>query len=344
MVPGGGYAFQHATKSRFQLGPRASGCLCHPMSKYEVCDISQWPIMAPEYGGDDGKNWVGRPEFAGPSEKSHWWLFKPAKFGTVTLPKGVPGGEYRRRDDQVEKIVSQLAVLIGLPAADVEVAVRDGEDGIISRNVAPTAWDLQPGNTYLYEFDGYANCDVEPRPKNRVGHNVQNISRLLDGKLGPPGTAAESWPAFEVFVGYLILDAWVANTDRHALNWGIVDREGEYRLAKSYDHGSALASGSSEDRLQKILDEGVAEWSKKAAAHRFEDGKHKSLMDVALEGLHLSTGQAREYLDRICSLERSSWLGVLDRVPSVSEVAHRFTDELLAANRKRLCDGNKRLE
>ncbi|WP_441432046.1 hypothetical protein [Arthrobacter sp. 2RAF6] len=244
----------------------------------------------------------------------------------------------------MEKIVSELAALIGLPAADIEVAVRDGEDGIISRNVAPKGWDLQPGNTYLSEFDGYLSCDVDQRPGNRVGHNVDNISQLLDGKFGPPDTAVADLPAFDVFVGYLIFDSWVANTDRHALNWGILDRKGMYRLAKSYDHGSSLASGASETRLQIILDEGVEEWSQKATAHRFEDGKKKTLLDVAWEGLQLSSGQAREFLDRICSMERASWIEVLEGIPSMSEVAHRFTDELLAANRKRLCDGNKRLE
>lgn len=314
------------------------------MSKYDICNITKWPVTAPEYGGDDGKNWVGRPEIADPSEKSEWWLFKPAKYGILTLPKNVPGGKYRRRDDHVEKIVSELAALIGLPAADVEVAIRDGEEGIISRNVAPKGWDLQPGNIYLSEFDGYLNCDVEERPRNRVGHNVANISRLLHGKSGPPDTAVAEWQAFDVFVGYLFFDAWVANTDRHALNWGILEGQGTHRLAKSYDHGSSLASGSSETKLREILEVGVDGWSEKAWAHRFEDGKKKTLLDVALEGLRVSSGQAREYVDRIGSVDRASWLGVLEGIPSMSEVAYTFTDELLAANRKRLCDGYKRLE
>ncbi|MFP3580537.1 HipA domain-containing protein [Arthrobacter sp. SIMBA_036] len=314
------------------------------MSKYDACDITNWPITAPEYGGDDGKNWVGRPELADPSEKSQWWLFKPAKYGLMTLPGSVPGARYRRRDDHVEKIVSELADLIGLPAADVEVAVRDGEEGIISRNVAPKGWDLQPGNTYLSEFDGYLNCDVNDRPRNRVGHNVTNISKLLQGKPGPPDTAVAEWEALDVFVGYLILDAWVANTDRHALNWGLLDSNGAARLAKSYDHGSSLASGASETRLRQILESGVEGWSQRALAHRFEDGKKKTLLDVAWEGLQLSSGRAKEFVDRIGSLDRASWLGVLEGIPSMSEVAYTFADELLAANRKRLCDGNKRLE
>lgn len=315
------------------------------VSAFEACNISNWPITAPEYGGDDGKSWVGRPDLSDPPEKSQWWLFKPAKYGTVTLAEGVPGGEYRRRDDHVEKIVSELAHLIGLPAADVVIAVRNDEEGIISRNVAPKGWDLQPGNTYLSEFDGYLNCDVEgKRPRNRVGHNVVNISKLLQGKPGPPETDVAEWQGFEVFVGYLIFDAWVANTDRHALNWGMLDNSGVYRLAKSYDHGSSLASGVSDTKLAEILKTGVEDWSRNARAHRFEDGRTKTLLDVAWEGLQASSGQAQEYVERIGSLDRESWLGVLEGMTSMSEVACTFVDELLVANRKRLCDGYKRLK
>lgn len=311
---------------------------------YEICNISEWPIMAPEYGGDDNKEWVGRPDGADSSQRSNWWLFKPAKYGDLPGREGQPAVSYRRRDDKVEKIVSELAVLIGLPAADVQIAERDNEEGIISRNVAPEGWDLQPGNTYLSEFEDYLNCDVERRPRNRLGHNLINIQRLLDAKLGPPRTNMETWPAFDVFTAYLVFDAWIANTDRHALNWGLLDRAGEHRLAKSYDHGSALASGSTEVHLQRILQRGVEDWCQKAKAHRFENGKNRTLLDVALEGLELSAGPAREVVDRICALDRSSWIGVLERVPAMSEVANTFMDELLAANRKRLCDGNKRLK
>lgn len=311
------------------------------MSQFEIFDVTDWPIMAEEPGGDDDKAWIAEPSTAPQSRRSDWWLFKPAKYGPITLPGGKPGGSYRRRDDQVEKIASELSKLLALPAARVEVAVRNRGEGIISGNVIPDGWDLQPGNTYLSEFPGYLNCDTdpEPRPRNRIGHNLANISKLLSGAFGPPGTDVAEWAAFDVFAGYLLFDAWIANTDRHALNWGVLDRGGERRLAKSYDHGSSLASGLNEEDLPKIRSDGVEAWAARAKAHRFENGKKFTLLDVALEGIELASDQAREWVDRIQGLQRSDWVAVLDGVPSMSEGARRFTDELLTANRKRLCDG-----
>lgn len=50
--------------------------------------------------------------------------------------------------------------------------------------------------------------------------------------------------AFEAFTGYLVLDALVANQDRHEENWAVLrplPGGGEVTLAGSYDHGSSLA-------------------------------------------------------------------------------------------------------
>jgi serine/threonine protein kinase HipA of HipAB toxin-antitoxin module len=48
--------------------------------------------------------------------------------------------------------------------------------------------------------------------------------------------------ADDVFLGYLMLDAWIANLDRHHENWGLVlTKDITGHLAPSYDHASSLA-------------------------------------------------------------------------------------------------------
>ena len=55
-----------------------------------------------------------------------------------------------------------------------------------------------------------------------------------------------------MFAGFLVFDAWIANTDRHAENWAVLTckRNGRRTLAASFDHGSALASGSQDEQLE----------------------------------------------------------------------------------------------
>jgi hypothetical protein len=48
----------------------------------------------------------------------------------------------------------------------------------------------------------------------------------------------------EVFAGYLLLDAWTGNVDRHHENWALVYRvaDGMRALSPTFDHASALGS------------------------------------------------------------------------------------------------------
>ena len=46
--------------------------------------------------------------------------------------------------------------------------------------------------------------------------------------------------AWEVFVGYLVLDALIGNTDRHEENWAVIVSESGRYLAPTFDHASSL--------------------------------------------------------------------------------------------------------
>lgn len=46
--------------------------------------------------------------------------------------------------------------------------------------------------------------------------------------------------ALDVFAGYVLLDAWIANQDRHHENWGALRMGTALYLAPSFDHGAAL--------------------------------------------------------------------------------------------------------
>lgn len=214
------------------------------------------------------------------------------------------------------------------------------ETGVISKNVAPESWALNSGNTYLSEISGYVDCSGDDRPRNRLGHNLANIEQVLSKALGPPETEVSTWSAFEVFVGYLVFDAWIANTDRHALNWGILSRGKEIRLAKSFDHGSALGSGMENHQLKKLLaHEAIESWSGKAKATRFENGHDQSLSDIALLGL-AKVPRARLWLERLLAFDQDAIMDLLDGIPTLSGEARIFTSKLLITNRERLCHVN----
>lgn len=291
---------------------------------FEVQDISDWVVMSQEARGLDPKDWVARPDEVGLEGQAHWWLFKPIKVAS-----------YRRYDDWAEKLSSELARLLELPSARVELARRQDEQGIISANVTPVGWTMESGDTMLSEIQGYISCATDERPSNRFGHSLINIGEVLDGRLGPPGTTCEDWTPSEVFAGYLVFDAWVANTDRHAINWGVLAREedGRQALAASFDHGSALASGTQDDRLRATTPE---HYSARGFAHRFENGTHLPLADLARESVRKTGGRAALWLERLGAVEDDVIERVLISIPGMSELRRRFLSSLLLINRRRL--------
>lgn len=305
---------------------------------FPVVDVGLWRVMAVEFAGADEKEWLTEASHAREVSRSNWWLYKAVKHGVLKAPGGDVVGAYRRTDDRVEKVACELAKLIGLPAADVELAVRDSTEGLISHNVAPDGAELQPADVVLSEFAGYVSCADDRKMKERPGHNMTNIRTLLEPMLGPPEGATATWPAFDVFAGYLVFDAWIANPDRHAMNWAVLRTSDGDRLAKTFDHGSALGSGLTDEVRTRQLEQGVAGWCSRGVAHRFEGGRKVSLVEHAHSAAAQAGVRAVDWIARIGALEPSSWRGVVDDIPGMSEVERRFVDEVLIENRRRLCD------
>ena len=58
------------------------------------------------------------------------------------------------------------------------------------------------------------------------------------------------------FVGYVMLDAWIANQDRHHENWAAIalPEEKALRLAPTFDHGASLARNISDAERKERLE------------------------------------------------------------------------------------------
>jgi hypothetical protein len=266
-------------------------------------------------------------------------LYKATRINSYN---GEPQGE-----DWAEKAVEQLASLINVPTAHVEVAHllrSDGvELGVVSRDLA-VDMDLQGGFMLLADVPGYRFRDERGRPpKDHIGHTVINVRRLLEeNRVRPPvGFAPDRFTAFDVFTGFLVLDAWVGNQDRHEENWAVLrSPEGELSLAPSFDHGASLGFLLSEEqRRSKASDErAMRAFANGGRATKFQ-GRRLQLVDVAADALGQASSEARSYWRRqLAGVTRESCATVLAHIPRLSEDSRRFCLELLDVNRRRLLD------
>lgn len=295
---------------------------------YPVMDVSGWSIANLEPRGGGPNAWL----YSGLGR----WLFKPVS----TVSWG------RQGEDWAEKITCEIAKLVGVPCADIEVAQRHSQRGIISRDLAPPPWELQTGSVVL---SGLLQ-DYRPGSENlrgRPGHSLRNIRTALDGKSPPPGCLCpDELGAFGVFAGYLMLDALVANRDRHDENWAVLRPESldaPDMLCPSYDHGSSLGFNLMITKQESYLSENKIQWwASRGDAYRFEHippAKPPTLVEHAREGLRLAGAPARTFwLDQLQHVTRSDVCAVVDRMPGLSDVTRTFIVELLVVNRRRLLD------
>jgi hypothetical protein len=293
---------------------------------FPVVDVSEWEIVNLETSGAEAKFWLEDPD-----TEQHW-LFK-----SVTIKDGHVHGE-----DWAEKAGSHLGRLLGIPCAQIKMAVRGGEKGSIVANLAPARYQMQPGQVVLESCSapGY----MHRKGRDHPGHSLENIRDALRRDMPPPGCELPfNASAFDVFAGYVVFDAWIANQDRHDNNWSVLTPitavDGPRLLSGSYDHASSLAFGEPDSRRQTLMSEpgGVARWCARGRASRFE-GRPK-LAEAADRALRLASSEARDFwLEQLRQVTDTDVGSVLNRVPRMSEAARMFAAKLLELNQKGVLD------
>lgn len=298
---------------------------------YESVDVSAWEVYQDETSGVDEKVWLREPA------SRNLWLFKS------TMPD--PGGA--RGEDWAEKAVAQLASGLGVPCAHVEMAERNGRFGVISADLRPNSHEMQPGSVFMQVrgVPGYMPGNIPGRP----GHSLENIRDVLAGGLPPPGLELPfNASAFDVFAGYTMLDAWVANRDRHDENWSVllpITDAGPLRLCGTYDQANSLGYNVPEETRQRLLSEDrVSSWCAKGTAWRFEYVVGKpipTLVATALRALELASPSARDHwMSRLEQADQGDLQRALAQTPRMSDLARTFALTVLNVNRRRILDAD----
>lgn len=210
---------------------------------YEVYDISEFSSQRPELLGTKEKRWVVPPNGHPLPARPH--LFKIGREGT---------GE-----NWAERVAQEICLRMGLPAADYQFATDGNIKGVITREFFPEGGRLIPANMLLSRIvDGY---DVTKKFLQRDYTLIMTVSVVerLTRLRTPVGyeDISMGMAAKDIFIGYLVLDALIGNTDRHHENWGVViSSEGDetrFHLSPTFDHASSLGRNEQDAKRQLRL-------------------------------------------------------------------------------------------
>lgn len=258
-----------------------------------------------------------------PDDPGRDWLFK--------FPQHNTGQHW------AEKIAAEVARVLGIRHARVELAVLQDRRGSVTRSFTGHGVDLWHGNQVLARTaEGYD----EEATFRHSGHTLVNIWMALEHVFTPFDGAVLR--AKRTIADYLVLDAVIGNTDRHHENWGILRRrvDGHWlgRMAPSFDHASALGRELRDEKRELLLVAGHIQ----RYAERGRGGVYWSAGDrhapSPLQLVRLAAAEHGELfrvpLRRLRRLAPAAVQAMVERVPAdwMSTSARRFAVELVRYN------------
>lgn len=262
---------------------------------FPIVDVSEWEL-------DTTVSATGR--------RAKEWLIEPRerRYALFKLPR------YHSAESAVEKLASEIARVFGILAAEVELAVRHGQYGVISYKF------LEPGDS-LVEGGGLIHArDAEFDRFGARVHSFQVVEAVL---------AAEEPSLLSRFIEMLVLDAAIGNSDRHHDNWGVIrSSQRAPRLAPAYDHGSSLGSHIDEAKIETALVPDSLDRFVRRGRSRVgwrEDGGTRVLRHPDLLG-RIGTQYRAEVLAALAKVfdaDLAAVSAILERIPDVYAGARR---------------------
>lgn len=301
---------------------------------YRIIDVVDWQLSEEEPLGTKAKRWIREP----PGLGGRRWLLKYRQ-------------NERTGDDWAERIAAEIAAALRLPHAVVELASRDRERAVIvlEFTAAERGDDLHLGNSLLQQLDsGYA---AAKRSRNADYTLERTFAALESSTIGVPREwqlpEGVTTPA-EVFTGYLLLDALIANQDRNHQNWGAIQRADRavarpLELVPSFDHASSLGQNLSDsERLGRMetRDRGfsIAAFASKARS-KFRLGtnpdRHATTFEAFRWALRRHPAAGRAWLEQLHRVADADLRAMVQAVPAsiMSAPSCEFASALLSLNR-----------
>ncbi|MHB9072533.1 MAG: HipA domain-containing protein [Desulfobaccales bacterium] len=262
-------------------------------------------------------------------------------------------GRLNTGENWSEKIASEICKLLGIPHATYEFAIWKGMKGVLSPNFVPKEARLVLGNELLAKFFPKYETSLKFRDTQ---HTLWRVLGLIKSKAIEPPIGWSGKPdietAVEVFLGYLMLDALIANQDRHHLNWGIIiimeSGKPKIHLAPSFDHASSLGRNETdtvrqERLITKDMGRNIQHYVERAQSAFFlspSDKKPLSTIDVFYKTAQRWPRAARSWLNNLELMSSKEIDYIFGNVPKteITPIAIEFAKQILSLNKNRLLE------
>ena len=290
--------------------------------------LDPYPVLKVEPGWRIEQEPIGTKEkfwYRLPGDTERQWLFK--------YPQEKTGQHW------AEKIASEIAGVLSIEHAKVELAVFEDQRGTVTESFVPEDQELTHGNEVLTR--GIHSYDSGFK-HHQAMHTLSNILQVLDSVCAPRAQIAKLKIA-----EFVVLDAVIGNTDRHHQNWGLLR---EYvgkdrwirRVAPSFDHASSLGRELRDERRDMLLEEdrvgSYAEKGRGAIYWSGDETRGPSPLELVRCAVSAYPALFLPALEKLERLNESKISDLVNRVPDtwMSPSARKFAIALMCYNLERL--------
>ena len=288
---------------------------------YPIVEVEPEWVRDSEDMGSKKKFW-----YRIPGEQGGYWLFK--------YPQANTGQHW------AEKIAAEVARLLDIECAKVELAVIGRVQGSVAEAFTGLGWELVHGNQMLA---GIVH-DYNPEATfHHSSHTLANIWKVMDRVFRESEAVLE---AKLCLAEYLVLDALIGNTDRHHENWGILRRlvndSWKGFVAPSFDHASSLGRELQDAKRDRRLAENrVGDYAEKGRGAIYWSGDEKhgpSPLELIRRAVRSSPDLFRPVVLKLEKLDRKVMEDIVNRIPVgwMSPSARKFAITLMCYNFRQL--------
>ncbi len=283
----------------------------------EIRDYSHWE----EY--KDNSMGSGRSEKIWLSYKNEIGLFKfPKQFSDKNITT----------EHISEKLASEIAGILDIPCAKVEIGTYNGRLGSISYKINKDNEFLLEGINFINK--SYPNYDIDTLydPVEQVYYSFPMISPII-----------ESLSFEKEFVEMVAFDALIGNSDRHHSNWALLvafQSLNKLRVSFSplYDNGSSLCCYIKEKDIDSFLGKDTRRLQSLVQT--------KSKSRIRIDAFNKKEPQHLDVLAYMLrnDIYKTHFIAfakkILERLDlsTINHLLHNYPNNLLSDNRKKLIE------
>lgn len=286
------------------------------------------------------------PEQIGTKQK-FWYRDADGRF--VLFKVGRPG----TGENWAEKVCAEICDLLEIPHASYELAEWRGLKGVASPTFVPEGSRLVLGNELLVKLDQTYPRQTRYKVRQHTLNTVLWIMERpnLEMPIGYAGAPQITKPN-QVFIGYLMLDALVANQDRHHENWALIASPGDsgtiVTLAPTFDHASSLGRNETDAVRERKLttrdqNGNVVKYCERALSSFYQSPKSSkplSTLEAFKEAATHDLQAADYWCERLSRVTVDAYREIFDKIPrsEITDMAKQFAIRMLEINSRRLLE------